>query len=103
AVKTWQLAELAPRLAPLVGDRAVVVPVQNGVEASDTLARALGEDRVIGGVCRVIAWAERPGEIHWMGAPPSLTIGARRPGQQAAVEACAQVLRTGGLEVVVAH
>src|SRR2546430_4108402 len=80
AVKTWQLAELAPRLAPLVGERTLVVPMQNGVEASDALAAALGDDHVVGGVCRVIAWAGRPGEIHWIGAPPSLTIGARTPG-----------------------
>jgi 2-dehydropantoate 2-reductase len=103
AVKTWQLAELAPRLAPLVGDRTLVLPMQNGVEASDRLAEALGEDHAIGGVCRVIAWAERPGEIHWIGSPPSLTIGARHHAQQAAVDACAAVLRTGGIEVVVAH
>jgi 2-dehydropantoate 2-reductase len=103
AVKTWQLAELAPRLTPLLGPQTLVVPMQNGVEAADTLARALGEGHVIGGVCRVIAWAERPGEIHWMGAPMSLTIGARLAGQQGAVDACAAILRTGGIEVVVAH
>jgi len=103
AVKTWQLAELAPRLAPLLGPQTLVVPMQNGVEAADTLARALGEGHVIGGVCRVIAWVERPGEIHWMGAPLSLTIGARLAGQRAAVDGCAATLRSGGIEVVVAH
>jgi 2-dehydropantoate 2-reductase len=103
AVKTWQLAELGPRLAPLVGERTLVVPMQNGVEAADILARALGDDHVLGGVCRVIAWAERPGEIHWIGPSPSLTIGARTPGQQAVVDGCAAVLRTEGIEVVVAH
>src|SRR4029079_17347043 len=36
--KTWQLTELGPRLAPLVGDRTIVVPLQNGVEASEQLA-----------------------------------------------------------------
>lgn len=100
-VKTWQLAELGPRLAPLVAARGVVVPMQNGVEASETLARSLGDDRVIGGVARMIAWAERPGEIRWLGFGPSLTLGALRPGQADAVDACAAVLRTGGLEVVV--
>src|SRR5262249_21170771 len=103
AVKTWQLAELAPRLAPLIGAHTLVVPMQNGVEAADTLARALGDDHVIGGVARVIAWLDPPGEIRWRGAPLSLTIGARHAGQQAAVDACAATLRTGGIEVVVAH
>ncbi|HMG22695.1 MAG TPA: 2-dehydropantoate 2-reductase, partial [Kofleriaceae bacterium] len=99
-VKTWQLAELGPRLAPVTGDRALVVPMQNGVEASETLARSLGDDRVIGGVCRMIAWAERPGEIRVLGVRPSLTIGPMHAGQAAAVAACAEVLRAG-IEVIV--
>lgn len=100
-VKTWQLAELAPRLAPLIGDRTLVVPMQNGVEASEVLARSLGEDRVIGGVARLISWQERPGEVRWIGRWPSLTIGGLRPGQADAVEACAAALRAGAIEVLV--
>ncbi|HEU4733540.1 MAG TPA: 2-dehydropantoate 2-reductase, partial [Kofleriaceae bacterium] len=100
-VKTWQLAELGPRLAPLVGSRTLVVPMQNGVEASEVLADSLGAEHVLGGVCRVIAWIERPGEIRWMGGAPSLTIGARRPGLLEEVQACARTLETGGIEVVV--
>ncbi|HET7502375.1 MAG TPA: ketopantoate reductase family protein [Kofleriaceae bacterium] len=100
-VKTWQLAELGPRLVPLIGSRTLVVPMQNGVEASEVLGSALGAEHVLGGVCRVISWIERPGVIRWMGAGPSLTIGARRAGQAEAVEACARTVRTGGIEVVV--
>jgi len=100
-VKTWQLAELGPRLAPLVGDRSLVIPMQNGVEASELLARSLGDDRVLGGVCRLIAWAEQPGEVRQIGPSPSLTIGRRSPGPAEDVEACAAILRTGGIEIVV--
>jgi 2-dehydropantoate 2-reductase len=101
-VKTWQLAELGPRLVPVMGDAALVVPMQNGVEASEILAAALGDDRVIGGVARMIAWAEAPGEIRWIGSGPSLSIGARHPAQAARVEACAATLRSGGIEIVIA-
>lgn len=34
-VKAWQLADLAPRLRPLVGADTAVLPLQNGVEASE--------------------------------------------------------------------
>jgi 2-dehydropantoate 2-reductase len=101
-VKTWQLAELGPRLAPLVGSRTVVVPLQNGVEASEQLAGSLGGDRVIGGVARLISWIERPGEIRTIGVPAALDIGALHPGQAEAVAACAATLRTGGIDIVVA-
>jgi 2-dehydropantoate 2-reductase len=76
-----------------------VVPLQNGVEASELLAPALGDDRVLGAVARVICWADPPGEIHQL-TPVSLTIGARRPGVAEAVESCAQVLRSAGAEVL---
>jgi 2-dehydropantoate 2-reductase len=99
--KTWQLAELGPHLVPLIGEGTLVVPMQNGVEASEVLARSLGDDHVIGGVCRMIGWAEQPGEIRWIGLSPSLTIGPRSPGQSQRVEACAATLRTGGIEMVV--
>jgi 2-dehydropantoate 2-reductase len=98
-VKAWQLAELGPRLAPLVGDRTLVIPTQNGIEASEELARSLGDEHVIGGVCRVISWAEQPGQIRWIGPPPLLTIGPRHPGQAEAVQTCAAVLEAGGIEV----
>jgi 2-dehydropantoate 2-reductase len=100
-VKTWQLAELGPRLVSLTAARGLVVPMQNGVEASEIVARSLGGDRVIGGVCRVNAWAEQPGEIRWIGGQPSLVIGAIHPEQRAAVDACAAALRTG-VEIVIA-
>lgn len=100
-VKTWQLAELGPRIVPLVGDDTLVVPMQNGVEASELLGKALGERHVIGAIARMISWAERPGEIRRLATPVSLTIGARRPEQADAVQACAAALRAGGIEVVV--
>jgi 2-dehydropantoate 2-reductase len=101
-VKTWQLAELGPRLAPLVGAEALVLPLQNGVEASEHLAAALGEERVIGGVARVISWIEQAGEVRSI-IPAGLTIGARSAGQRDATEACAAALRAAGVEVVVAE
>lgn len=98
-VKTWQLAELGPRLAPLVGNRTLVIPMQNGVEASEELARSLGGEHVIGGVCRVISWIEQPGQIRWIGPPPLLTIGPRHPSQAEAVQMCAAILQAVGIEV----
>jgi 2-dehydropantoate 2-reductase len=100
-VKTWQIADLGPRLVPLIGDGTLVIPLQNGVEASELLAQSLGDDHVLGGVCRMVGWAERPGEIRWIGTPPSLTIGPRHPGPLDGVQACAATLAAGGIEVLV--
>jgi len=77
AVKAWQLEALAPRLAPLLGAGGVAVPLQNGVEASDRLATGLPSAQVAGGVIWVYAWAEGPGRVRQLGAPPRVVMGER--------------------------
>lgn len=98
-VKTWQLAALGPALRPLLEPDTIVVPTQNGIEASEILGRALGDEHVIGGVAHMISRAEGPGEIRWIGMQPTLKIGARSPGQRAGVAAAAETLRSGGIVV----
>jgi 2-dehydropantoate 2-reductase len=77
AVKAWQLAGLAPRLAPLLVTGGVAVPLQNGVEAADRLAAGLPAAQVAGGVIWVYAWAEGPDRVRQLGAPPRLVMGVR--------------------------
>src|SRR5262245_59906794 len=50
-VKTWQVAEAAQSLGPLLGPETLVVPLQNGVETIDELTSTLGEEHVAGGLC----------------------------------------------------
>ena len=75
AVKAWQVAEAADMIRPMLGAETFVVPLQNGIEAPDTLAAALGRNRVLGGLCRIIAYVEGPGHIRHAGVPPSVTFG----------------------------
>ncbi|HEY0195126.1 MAG TPA: 2-dehydropantoate 2-reductase [Kofleriaceae bacterium] len=102
AIKTWQLAELGPRLQPVVGDQTLVIPTQNGVEASEILGRALGDERVAGGVAHMISRTDGPGEVRWFGPQPTLRIGARSSGQRDGIAAAAETLRSGKIHVVVA-
>lgn len=80
ATKTWQLADAAAQLAPLFGPDSVVIGVQNGVEAGDVLAAAVGEERVLDGTCRIISYVDEPGSVTHLGVPPILTFGERRGG-----------------------
>lgn len=101
AVKAGQVREVAPALWPLLRRDAVVVPLQNGVEAASTLASVLGEDPVVGGIIHVFAWIEAPGRIRHSGSAPRVTIGERRGGGSARLERVSEALRAGGIEVVV--
>lgn len=86
AVKAWQVATAAEAIRPMVGPNTLVLPLQNGVEAADQLAAALGEDRVLDGLCGILAWREGPGVIRHAGVPPFIRLGTRLPSQAADAE-----------------
>ncbi|MBB3192438.1 2-dehydropantoate 2-reductase [Halomonas cerina] len=84
AVKAWQVAEAAAAMAPLVGPDTLVLPLENGVEAADHLGEALGDDRVLGGLCGILAYREAPGVIRHAGVDPFVRFGERdnRPSER---------------------
>lgn len=103
AVKGWQVPDLAPRLAPLLAGGGCVVPLQNGVDAADALARALGERSVVGGLCHLSSWLEAPGHVKHVSAVLRVTIGERHAprGASPRVDALAAELRRAKVDVVV--
>jgi 2-dehydropantoate 2-reductase len=74
-VKAWQVPEAALALRPLLGERTFVVPLQNGIEAPGQLASVLGAERVLGGLCRVLAFLDGPGHIRHTGVTPYIAFG----------------------------
>ncbi len=92
-VKAWQVREAAAAMAPLLAADTFVVPLENGVEAAGEIAAAIGEERVLGGLCRVMSFVAAPGVIRHAGVAPSLEFGERdgRPSAraEALLAACA--------------
>ncbi len=105
SVKAWQVREVAPRLAPLVAPGGVVVPLQNGVEAADQLAQALGPDPVAGGVVKVLAWIDGPGSVKHVGNAPVVIMGERgaRAGPSPRLDALAAALARAGVDAQVSR
>src|SRR5689334_2039533 len=96
AVKTWQVADVAIRLAPLLNAGGSVLTLQNGVEAPDETAAACGRDRVLPGVCRIMSFIAEPGLVRHAGVRPTLSFGewdgassARVTALKAAFDDCA--------------
>ncbi|MBI5069145.1 MAG: 2-dehydropantoate 2-reductase [Deltaproteobacteria bacterium] len=103
AVKSWQVPEVATRLAPLLRAGGFAVPLENGVEAAGHLAAALGEERVVGGLCHMLAWLEGPGQVRHVGEMLKVTLGERRGAPSSPrVEALAAALRAARVDAVVA-
>jgi 2-dehydropantoate 2-reductase len=75
AVKTWHLNETAQAMRPLLGPETFVVPFLNGVEATSDLAAAVGAERVLIGMVRLISFISAPGHIRNVGGPASVAFG----------------------------
>ena len=103
AVKGWQVRDIAQRLSPLFGESTFAVPLENGVEAGNDLARVLGEERVAGGLCHMLSWMEAPGRIRHVGQILRVTLGERRGGASPRIEALAAALRAAEVDVVVSE
>jgi 2-dehydropantoate 2-reductase len=77
AVKAWQVQGAARAIGPLLRGDTIVLPLQNGVEAADQLAAVVGAERVLGGLCRIVAFLSGPGRIRHSGVPPRIEFAER--------------------------
>lgn len=90
AVKAWQVGDVARSLRPLLGPDTLVVPLQNGVEASEQLAEVLGPEPVLGGIAKIISFIRGPGRIEHAGHAPELIVGELGGGTSGRVTALQQ-------------
>lgn len=75
ATKAWQLENAARAMGPMLAKHSFVLPLQNGVEAPDILARMLGGERVVGGLCGLLSYIAGPGHIRHAAIPPFIKFG----------------------------
>lgn len=99
AVKTWQLGDLAPSLAPLVGPDTAVVPFLNGVEAADQLAAVLGPAPVLEGIAKIVSYIVAPGHIRQIGGLAAAAFAERDDRPSERVEGLREAFRRAGLGV----
>jgi 2-dehydropantoate 2-reductase len=76
-VKAWQVPELGSTVKPLLGPETIVLPLENGVEATEQLAEFTGDRRVLVGVCGLMSTVVEPGHIKHFGLEPFITLGER--------------------------
>jgi len=74
-VKTWQIAEAAEQIKPMLGDDTMVIPLENGIDAPDQLTAILGSHHVLGGLCGIVSFIAAPGHIRHIGADPFVMFG----------------------------
>ena len=98
AVKTWQLPGAIASVEPLMSEDTVVVPLLNGVEAADELAEALGRQRVLKGLTKILSFIEAPGHIRHAGAEPHIALGEWDNRRSERAEGLTAALQAAGID-----
>eukprot|EP00897_Mesotaenium_endlicherianum_P007867 jgi/Mesen1/7108/ME000369S06431 len=80
ACKAYHLEAVAGSLAPLIGPSTAVLPLLNGIEAPEVLARHVGAGHLLGGLIRVSAHLESPGVVVHTGCDPGHILAGPLPG-----------------------
>jgi 2-dehydropantoate 2-reductase len=85
-VKLWDVESAGAGVRQLVGPTTAVIPLQNGIDASERLIPILGKDAVMGGVAQISATVAEPGVIRQTGTFMRLVFGELdgRPSQRGA-------------------
>lgn len=99
AVKSWQVTDAAQSIRDLLAPDGFVLPLQNGVDAPDQLAEVLGPEQVVGGLCKILAKIETPGQILHMGAEPFIALGELNDRRSERIDALRRTLEAAGIRV----
>jgi len=101
-VKAYDNEAAADAMAPAVAPGTSITSLQNGVENEAFLSGRFPDATILGGVARVEAWREGPGEFRQRGPQNRLLVGAFRPEAMPAAHALSDTFAGTGIEFVVA-
>jgi 2-dehydropantoate 2-reductase len=76
AVKLGDVESAAHKLKPLLHERTLVIPFQNGVESPDMVAKVIGKKHVLPGVAYIATSISSPGVVTHTGTMQALHVGA---------------------------
>lgn len=91
-VKAWQVDAAARAMLPMIGAHTLVIPLQNGIEAAAQLSQYIEPDKVLGGLCAIIAFQAAPGHIKHIGANPLIRFGHRDKRADARINRLDEIL-----------
>jgi 2-dehydropantoate 2-reductase len=74
-VKLWDVETAGAAIRPLVGGETAVIPLQNGIDASERLLPILGAPHVLGGVAVITGSITAPGVVRQSGKHHRITFG----------------------------
>ncbi len=97
ATKTWQVAEAAKDINPILNYYSTVIPLLNGVTNTDALLSVLDEQQVIGGLCKIVSKIEEYGTINHMAIEPYIAFGQLDNQKGGRIKNIQKVLNAAGI------
>ncbi len=98
ATKTYQIEAAAQAMRPLVGPATAVLPLHNGIDASERTAAILGPGPVLGGLCYVGSMIAAPGRIKQVSQFRRVIVGELNGPVSPRVEAIVGALAAAGAQ-----
>jgi 2-dehydropantoate 2-reductase len=98
--KLWDVENAGTAIKPMVGADTAVIPLQNGVDASERLAPILGASAVMGGVANISATIASPGIIRQTGTVLRMVFGELDGRRSPRAEAFAALCAKAGIDGV---
>jgi len=97
-VKSFALEQLMEDIAPAVGPDTLIMPILNGMRHIATLQQRFGDDKVIGGLCKINATLGESGEVIQMTPLHQLYYGALDGNNDARLQRVDAALRTSQVD-----
>lgn len=101
ATKTYHIEEAAEAMRPLIGPDTTVLPLQNGVDASERTGAVVGMQHVLGGTCYIVSALAGPGLIHQQSAFRRIALGELDGQITGRVQQIAAALEKAGAQIEV--
>jgi 2-dehydropantoate 2-reductase len=99
-VKLWDVETAGEQIRPLIGEDTAVIPLQNGVDASESLVPILGAAHVMGGVATVTGSIVAPGVVRQSGKHHRMVFGELDGLLTPRAERIRDVCEAAGIETV---
>ncbi len=97
-VKAWQIKEIRDDIKLILKNDTVILPLQNGVLASEELSENIDKKHILGGLCRIISKIDSPGVINHIGVTPTIIFGELDKIKTERTEKILDVFKTAGIE-----
>lgn len=99
-VKLWDVEATGQQIRRLIGAETIVIPLQDGVDASERLLPILGAMHVLGGVAIVTGSIVAPGVVRQFGKHHRIIFGELDGQITSRVERIRDVCQAAGIEAV---